>query len=152
MIIVRIVKGIAGHLPSRAPEWALAVVLFNWGWVLLRSGSTFANPIYSQLAKWASEDVWGVACFSMGLLRLSALVINGTFHHRFRHSPHVRSVMAFWSCFFWFSITIGMLQVDLNSTGLAVYPVLLILDMYNAMRAARDAREVDEAARHARAA
>lgn len=148
MIIVRVAKGIADHLPARASEWALATILFNWGLVLSDSSELFVNSrSFAELARWADESTWAALCLLVGGLRLIALFVNGTFLG-FRYSPHVRTLMSFLTCFFWLSITFGVLQADHVSTGLAVYPVLLALDIYNAYRAAKDARLVDEAKKH----
>ena len=139
MIIVKMARGITEHFPARASEWALGVVLFNWGIILLSPTPTFeSSPAFAALERWASETTWGYACLMMGLLRLFALIINGSFHG-FKYSPHIRSLMAFFSGFFWCSISLGLLQANVSTTGLAVYPVLLLLDIYNVYRAAGDA-------------
>lgn len=143
MIVVRLADGIKEHFPARASEWALALILVNWGYVLLLPGDSFIRS-GNTLGSFMTESMWGWACLFMGFSRLIALFVNGTFKG-FRHSPHVRAIMSFLSCGFWFMITIGLMQT--SSTGLAVYPVLLLLDYYNAARASRDARLVDEAAR-----
>jgi len=149
MIVVRVARGITDHFPARASEWALSLVLLNWGWTLMLPGSVFGtSSAFVEMAKWASEPVWGWACFLMGGIRFVALFVNGTFPS-FRFSPHVRSLMSFFSCAFWFTISFGILQANVPTTGLAVYPVLLLLDMYNAYRAAGDARDADEASKNA---
>ena len=149
MIVVRVARGITDHVPARASEWALALVLVNWGWTLLLPGSVFqTSAVFIEMARWASENQWGWACFAMGMIRFSALFVNGTFPS-FRYSPHIRSAMSFLACAFWFTISIGIFQANVPTTGLAVYPVLLLLDMYNAYRAAGDARDADEAAKNA---
>jgi hypothetical protein len=56
--------------------------------------------------------------------------------------------MAFVSCFFWLQISVGMIRPDGATTGLAIYPVLLALDIWNAMRAWHDAGQVDGIKHH----
>lgn len=149
MIIVRVVRGITDHFPARASEWALASMLMLWGHILLVSPGIFeSSTAFRELASFASETVWGFACLAMGGARLTALFVNGSFP-KFRYSPHVRAVMSYFSCYFWFAISFGILLSQIPTTDLAVYPVLLLLDVYNGHRAACDAREADEVARNA---
>lgn len=140
MIVVRVAKGISDHFPIRLSEWALATILVNWGWILLRPSnpdifSTY--PLFEFLSRIASENVWGCACLIIGLLRFVALILNGTFHE-FKFSPHIRSLTSTLSCFLWAQITLGTLNVPVP-TGLAVYPVLLMVDMYNTWKSASEA-------------
>lgn len=151
MLIVRVVRGIHAHLPARAAEWALGAILFNWGWILLLPGQTFGREAYDLMVAIAPEPIWGIACLVIGATRLIALVINGTFADTAysRFSPHVRTAMSGLSCFFWLQIVLSFALAP-PGTGLAVYPVLLVLDLYSAYRAAGDAKHSDMAARNAR--
>lgn len=127
----------------RLSEWLLAAIMTTWGVVLLLPEATFqTNPVYTGLARFAPENAWGLVALALGTLRLFALFVNGNW----RRSPHLRSTLAFLSCFVWFQIVIGLLQVR-ASTGLAVYPWFFILDVYCVYRASSDARESDERAR-----
>lgn len=149
MIIGRVVRGITDHFPARASEWALASMLMLWGNILLSSPGIFqSSTALRELAGFATEAQWGFACLLMGGVRLTALFVNGSFP-RFRYSPHIRAVMSYFSCYFWFSISFGILLSQIPTTDLAVYPVLLLLDVYNGHRAACDARDADEVARNA---
>jgi hypothetical protein len=148
MVVLRVIRGIHEHFPARASEWALSVMLFNLGVILWLPRQTLQeSPSLSGLARIAPEDVWAVALLAIGVTRLLALGINGTFVQTTygRWSPHVRAGLAFISCFFWMQITVGLTLSPTFTTGLGIYPVLLALDMYNTARAAGDAALVDRA-------
>lgn len=152
MIVGRIVNGVATHLPTRVTEWALAAILFNWGGILLLPQETFAGASYQAMLVIAPESTWGVGCLAIGAARLLALVINGTFADSAysRWSPRVRVVASVLSTFFWLQIVLSFVAGGTYGTGMAVYPVLLVLELYSAHRASRDTRYSDEAARNAR--
>jgi hypothetical protein len=125
--------------PTRASEWAMGAILFLWSAVLTINSDFFLTAAMHPLARVASQETWAALCLSAGGGRLLVLAINGGW----RRTPHLRAVTAFVSCFFWFQITIGLLQSHSIGTGLAVYPVLFFLDVYNVFRAARDAGSSD---------
>lgn len=151
MLIVKVAQGIKSHLPARAAEWALGAILFNWGWILLLPRETMGRQAYELMLAIAPEPAWGIGCLVIGAIRLIALVINGTFADTAysRFSPHVRTAMSGLSCFFWLQIVLSFALAP-PGTGIAVYPVLLVLDLYSAYRAAGDAKHSDMAARNAR--
>lgn len=133
----RVIMHFTKTFPQRVSEWALASILCSWGLMLLRPESTFATSgSYIGLARLAAEDTWGWFCFIAGALRLTALAINGLWTPTY----HIRSLLAFLSCFFWFQISLGFMASGNATTGLAVYPWLLLLDTYSTYRAARDFR------------
>jgi len=154
MLLVRVFDGIREHFPVRAIEWLFAIILFNWGLTLVMPHEVFAaHPAFAMMATIASEMDWGIGAMVVGGLRFVALVLNGTFADKWyaRYSPHVRAGLAGLSCFFWMQIALSLLASDGPSgTGLAVYPAILWFEVFCAFRAARDAGQVDEAARNAR--
>ncbi len=58
--------------------------------------------------------------------------------------------MALASCFFWLQIALSFYAGNPTGQGMAVYPVLLVLDFFNAYRASRDAWVSDEGMRNGR--
>jgi hypothetical protein len=133
----RMILHFGSTFPTRISEWALACILASWGLMLLRDDDTFgSSQAYLGLARLASESVWGWACLLAGAVRLVALVINGAWTPTY----HFRSLLAFLSCFFWMQISLGLMATGNASTGLAVYPWLLLTDIYCTYRAARDFR------------
>lgn len=145
---VRLYLGIQEHFPARRSEWVLAGMMLAWGMILLRPGELFAdNPAWAQMSLYMSEEYWGKLAVAVGTFRLVALIINGTFATTWygRWSPHVRALASFLSCFIWFQITFGLVNSNAATTGLAVYPGLLVLDAMNIVAASRDAAGMDRA-------
>ncbi|KRE07478.1 hypothetical protein ASE63_22525 [Bosea sp. Root381] len=143
---VRLYLGIHDHFPARRSEWVLAGILITWGVILLGPHHTFAgNPAWRQMAAIMSEDTWGWVAIVVGAFRFLALVINGTFAGTWygRWSPHVRALASFLSCFLWLQISFGLWNSDAATTGLAVYPGLLVLDAMNIIAATKDAANMD---------
>lgn len=140
MILAHISNSLRETFPTRAPEWALGAVLYLWGMVLTFNTDLFTTQqSFHVLAQMMPQSTWAILCLGVGGCRLVMLVINGVW----RRSPHLRAFAAFVACFFWFWISLGILQAGTFGTGLAVYPILFLLDAYNVIRAARDAGSSD---------
>ena len=127
---------------ARATEWLFALFLVNWCIILFAYPSMFvASETSAQFATLnAAFGQNGVAfpCGIMGIARLIALWING----RSSGTPFVRMIMAFFSCFFWWNISLGLFLSGVPTTGWAIYPAILLFEMINVLRAASDARLV----------
>ena len=127
---------------SRATEWLFAVFLVGWCVVLLAFPSIFTSPNsapqFAMLERMFGQVAVGFSCGIMGVSRLVALWING----RSAGTPFVRMFMAFFSCFFWWNISLGLLLSGVPTTGWAMYPAILLFEMINVLRAASDARLV----------
>lgn len=142
-MIVRIVKGVTNHFPIRVTDWLSAAMLVNFGLVLLSPANTFAaSPAYAMMARVAPEEAWGLVSLFVGLIRIAALLVNGTFP-RFRWSPHIRFVASMLSCFVWFQVAFGLELSGSVTTGLAVYRYLVVLEIYNVYLTASEAGEVE---------
>lgn len=140
MIWAHFTRSFRETFPTRASEWALGLMLFLWSVILSANPTLFADSAaLAPLADIVSQRTWAVLCLIVGGGRLIMLAINGAW----RRSPHLRALAAFVSSFFWFEITVGLLESGTFGTGLAIYPVLLALDIYNVLRAARDAGSAD---------
>jgi hypothetical protein len=140
MMIVKLTKS----FPIRVTEWLLAGIMLSWSiacWNL--RPFDWANPLYSGLARFADQQTWAFFAFIIGSLRLAALLINGAW----RPSPHLRAAGAFLACFMWLQISFAILDADIRTTGIAIYPWLLLADIYNVFRASYDARLSDDRAR-----
>lgn len=149
MMYLRIVRGVTEHFRARASEWTLAAMLVLWGCIVYAPGDTFTTPAWTVMQLMMSETTWGLFALGIGVIRLVALIMNGTFRTTWygRLSPHVRAVMAGLSCFVWSQITLGLLLGGTISTGLAIYPLLLALDFYNVMSASGEAGAMDRTRR-----
>lgn len=133
MLVIRIISGIKNHFPTRVMEWALAVIMINWGIRLLTSDNVLELfPSFANMGAIMSESHWGLFCVIVGALRLLSLVINGTFSGTLysKYSPHLRGLSAALCAFFWCQICISMLGVLPISPGLSVYGVFLAVEIY----------------------
>lgn len=140
MIWAHFSRSLRETFPTRASEWALGLMLFLWSVILSINPDLFeTSNSLAPLGQILSQSTWAVLCLIAGGGRLIMLAVNGAW----RRSPHLRAIGAFVSCFFWFQISLGMLQAGTVGTGLAVYPVLFFLDVYNVFRASRDAGSSD---------
>lgn len=140
MMVIKLTK----TFPVRVTEWLLAGIMLSWSvacWNL--RPVDWANPLYSGLARFADQSTWAYFAFILGAIRLAALTINGAW----RPSPHLRSACAFLSCFMWLQISFAIFNADIRATGIAIYPWLLLADVYNVFRASHDARQSDDRAR-----
>lgn len=140
MMIVKLTK----TFPIRVLEWLLAGVMLSWSiacWHL--DPVAWSQPTFSGLARIANSNTWAFMAFWIAAIRLAALMINGAW----RPSPHLRAAGAFLACFMWLQISLGVLAAEVSSTAIAVYPWLLLADIYNVFRASHDARVSDDRAR-----
>lgn len=124
--------------PFRALEWLMAVVLIGWGLVLLHPDyaadqSTWANTLFAHV----SAQLFGQACLVVGLIRFTALLINGLWWR----TPFARLVTTFAANFLWVAIVFGLAASDTLNTGWAVYPAFVVAEFYNAFRSADDSRK-----------
>lgn len=127
---------------SRATEWLFAVFLVGWAITLFAFPSMFTSsqsaPQFAMLNRMFGQVAVGFTCGIMGVARLIALWING----RSSGTPFIRIAMAFFSCFFWWNISLGLVLSGVPTTGWAMYPAILLFEMINVLRAASDARIV----------
>jgi hypothetical protein len=116
---------------------------------LLGPADTFgASPSFRVMASLASEDHWGYAMVSFASLRLSALIVNGTFAPFARVSPIVRTVFSVLSGFIWFVLALSF-YVSSPAAWAYIFCVgLLIMDMVNAVLAGGDLGESERRARN----
>ncbi len=146
-LLMETVQGVRNHFPNRAGEWFCAFVLTDWGIRVAMPGGMFSASLsFRQMETIMSEPLWGVLAILIGASRILALMVNGSFAQKLwysRRSPHIRAAMAFLSIGIWSLITIGLWRSGVNTTGLSIYPYIAIFDIYNAIRAGRDAGSMD---------
>jgi hypothetical protein len=136
MFFAHLSRSLRETFPVRASEWALAAMLFNWSIILFLMPDLFATvDAFAPLAKLMPQTTFSGMCFLVGFGRLVSLAINGTW----RRSPHLRAFGAFLGSGVWFMISIGIIRSGSGATGLGIYPILVLLDSYNVIRAAGEA-------------
>lgn len=130
------------HFPARWPEWFMAGMSFAWGVYVTLHPDLFTNDatrqVLSGLALMAGNmppaAFWGLTTVILGLIRASALFINGAFSR----TPMIRLLMSFASAFVWTQVCIGLVKSGVPNTGLVVYAGLVVMDIVSAYRAATD--------------
>lgn len=148
MIIVRMIKdGISEHFPMRVSEWVMLWPTMGMWLAFQVQPDVFQKyPSLQVLAQWAEEETWAAVCLICGILRLIALVINGTFKAQFPYTPHLRVVAAFMSIVFWSQLSLGCLISFLEGhgavTAVVTYTSLCVFELVNLHRSVADATEM----------
>lgn len=131
---------------ARVTEWLLASLMLAWGLAVALPGDTLGPAGYRLLAALAPETAWAGASIGIGLMRMTALWING----RWRRSPLLRAGGAAWGIGWW--LVLGWLSW-LGSDPAAVpvtiayYPVLAGFEAHAVYRGAGDAHRAGAWAR-----
>ncbi|WP_376704667.1 hypothetical protein RQ479_07950 [Mesorhizobium sp. ISC25] len=142
MIILRVADGIRQHFGMRVTEWIMTASLFGWSAMLASNGRTFeGSPSFSVIARYGDETLWANVCLFAAMLRLCALIVNGTFR-QFRYSPHLRGGASLAACIFWGQITLGVMvawvTIGGGGTGVIAYATFMAIEMWNLFRAWAD--------------
>lgn len=121
--------------PFRALEWLLAVFMIGWGLILLHpdynpAGTTWGSGLFVTIP----HELFGRACLVVGLIRFTALLINGMWWR----TPFARLITTFAANLLWVCIVFGLVSSDTLNTGWAIYPACVIAELYNAFRSADD--------------
>jgi len=135
----RFYHGVVDHLRLRTISWVMSLNMTGFGLVLLANPEAMSLPgrtvLYADLLRVASEHSWGVICVAIGVFRLLALGINGTFPS-FPWSPYMRALGSFLSCLIWFTIELGAMQAGTLILALDVYATFLLFDVISLYTAA----------------
>lgn len=146
---MQLVRGAAHNFAIRVSDWFAASVMLSFGMLLLTCDVRLGHDrTFALLWQYAPPWVWGCICLLIGVGRIAALVVNGTFPS-FRWSPHIRMAMAAFSVFVWFQITLGLLVGNGGTTVIvAFFPNLFLFDLYNLFLAASEAGVSERRIRH----
>jgi hypothetical protein len=139
MLIARVSRGVTAHFVTRLHEWIFAAMFVGMGTQLLRKEITFNLPIYQVMARYGSEDVWGVVMVAVGVSRFIALTINGTFPRFHTITPLFRSVMAVMSAGVWFALAWGFWKASPTGVSVIAYTGLMFSDLASSWIIAREA-------------
>jgi hypothetical protein len=150
--IIQVVKDAVPHFESRITEWAMAGALTLWGLNLLDPAVNFdvALPAWRGMTAIPflhDAKSWGWFAFSIGLVRLVSLVVNGRFAGtRYATvSPRVRAFTAMAGATAWFVVAASVGQVP--TPGRVTYILPLLLDIWCVFHAARDTGRVQAKAK-----
>lgn len=140
-----ILRSLSQHWPARKIEWLMAALTFLWGFYILQHPEVFTqrqtSEILSNMVEMAAiyglkpETFWGWGAFSMGLIRATALFVNGAYVR----TPIFRMIAAFGSMFIFTQVSIALYRSGVPNFGIVVYPWLVFADLLSAYRAAQDA-------------
>jgi len=145
MIMAHIRDNFTAAFFPRWAEWAAAMVLLGIGLMLSIHTDLMVSSVangygkgYEFMLNIAGQSLWATMLTVFGSTRLAVLLINGAW----RRSPVARAVMAFLSCFFWTQLVLSFQP----TFGFAFVMACgwLLTDIVNIMRAARDARTVED--------
>lgn len=128
---------------GRLSEWAFAAMLLLWGVVLAMPAETFDGRAFVAFRELFDETTLGFLLVAGGAVRLAVLSVNGIW----RPLYYVRAWMALSSTVIWAAITIGFASSGTFGTWIAIYPVLLVFEALNVMRAMSDAAAAEIEAR-----
>lgn len=128
----------------RTLEWIAACAILAAGVLLAMPGETFDNsPAYLPFEAVAPEHVWAAFAVSVGLTRMVALWINGSW----RRSPILRGATSIMGVAFWMLIIALVMHAQLSgpAMSLAAFGALLTIDLISAWRSGRDYIESERA-------
>jgi hypothetical protein len=142
MTLLRIYRGVVDHFPIRVTEWIMLWPPLGLAAVLQLMPDMFeVSPSYAYLARWASERSWAWIFIGCSLMRLAALVINGTFAG-FAFSPHIRAVASVVGVAIWSQVSLGFLMAALYSggalSGVIGWSTMVLLEIVNVYRSWSD--------------
>lgn len=145
MILLRLAHGITDHFPVRKTEWVMAYWATGSTFCLLNQQSMFdLSPTYVKLSQIADEPIWAAFLFVVVLLRLGALIVNGTFEN-FTHSPLLRFIASLAGVFFWSQYCLGLTSAAIYSGGVwapvVAFSTAVILEILNTKQSLEDMLE-----------
>ena len=140
--MTRLARSGRGEADERALEWLCAGMMVAWGITLAVSGGILDQPGFSAFHRFgASESFWAWMFGGSGFARTAALYING----RWPKTPVIRMVCAgfgfvSWSQLAWLFFEGTYLITGVPGTGIGVYAMLALAELFSIYRAAHDAR------------
>lgn len=138
-MFIRVVTGIRTHFEARFVEWVMGGTAVWWGLKLVGDDTAWTNPAaWENMAALMHENQWGWLAIALGVARLLALAINGTFADTAysRYSPVVRGLTAIIGAWLWLMVFLSVSTVSTSGSG--IYQLPLILDVWCVFNAWRD--------------
>lgn len=140
-VYLRVAHDIREHFPQRVTEWIMTILAMGgFSFALATEPDTFeVGRAFRVLAQYGDEQFWSSVCASILIVRLIALVANGTFRRHFPYAPHFRAYASFLACIFWGFILAGVTMAYANEgatlLSIVIYLVMMTLDVWNFLRA-----------------
>lgn len=137
MIVLRtIYNGVAAHAGIRFTEWVGAFPLVGLGLILHHQPDVLQQSAsFSVLTQWATQETWVLILLTIGLMRVCALIINGSFPRWFRQSPLIRHCVSLISLIFWTLMWNGVYLAWKDAGGLptaiVMYALPILLEFRN---------------------
>ena len=133
-------RGVTDHFRLRITSWFTSLILLNTGLVILLHPTVLStNFTYRYMDRLYNPGTWTAICICLAIFRLAALTINGTFP-RISYMPHIRTVGSTLSAIVWLQLVLGAINTTSPTIEAAVYPMLMLLDIYNTHLAAIEMR------------
>lgn len=122
---------------ERLTEWLFASMMVGWGAYLILPIDTFAGPQYALLAAIAPENVWGAFSLAIGMIRLTALWVNGSW----KRTPAFRLAGSMFGVSWWLTMTYLFLSGPEHHVpaGVVFYPIFVAFEGISCWRSSVDA-------------
>lgn len=140
-----ILQSLQQHFPARKIEWLMAGLAICWGSYTLAHPELFYQngtaSVLRHMTEMASvmglapEHLWGGGALTAGIIRATALFVNGAYVR----TPFWRAVAAFATMFVFTQVSVALWKSGVPNYGLVLYPWLVIADLLSSFRAAQDA-------------
>lgn len=142
MIVARVAKGIRAHWQIRATEWVMVWPAIGIGTALNFQFDMFdVSTSYTALERWATQETWASMVLICAMVRLVALVVNGTFRG-FQYSPHMRAFASVMGIGFWSQFCLGFLSSAVFNggawSGAVAYSTFVLMELLNLYRSMSD--------------
>lgn len=139
----RMLVGVGQHFQKRAAGWFLGVAMVCFATLLWKHPEMLDRPFYGHLARLGSSGQLVVLCYAIGITRLIALFVNGSFRG-LKITPYLRAATAVASALIWLQFALAAV-IDIHpSIGMIIYPMLTVFDCYNTGSAAMDIGKPNE--------
>lgn len=137
MIVLRtIATGVWSHAGARATEWLGLIPLMGIGFSFLNDPEVIKETASFQvLLNWYSVETWSIIFAAIWVMRLIALIVNGSFP-KFRHSPSIRFFVSCVAGLLWCAVTAVLHDAYMTTggspTAIYMYALPAAMELRNA--------------------
>jgi len=138
--MISFISAARAHFKLRFAEWAVGLGLLAWGVSLACAPGLFESSyLFNGMLKLGSQTQWMWIAIIVATLRLTFLIINGTW----RRSAHLRAIGSGLSALIWTAMWGSYLSLGAVIPALATLGILIALDIYSLWYATEDAAYSD---------